>query len=468
MPSPAPSGPVTETDLLELARRVAAQARPGEQVEAYVARSRTTQVKVFGGEVESLSSAGTAGVGVRLVAAEGGGGPRQGYAWAGSLDPGVISETLAEARDNAGFGSPDEYYGLPTPEDAAPPGGVAPAGLDLWRDGLAAFPVEDKVAMALDLERAVRAGDVRIRGVRSSNFSDAAVEMALANSHGVEATSRRTVCSCTVLTMAGEGTATRTGYGYSAGRCPSELDVEEAAAMAIERTVRLLGATQPKSARLPVVFDPIVSASLIGVLTGALNGEGMLKGRSMFTGRLGEDVAGSGVTLVDDPTDPEAFGAAAFDSEGVPTRRVPLIEAGRLAAFLHNIYTGRRAGVGTTGSAVRAAFKSTPGVGPRALRLEPGPSGPEELLARAEGGLFVQSVTGLGTGASTVTGDLSVGADGLMIRGGALAEPVREITVASTLQRMLLDVEVGSDLVRLPGGAAGVTLLVPEMTMSGT
>ncbi len=188
----------------------------------------------------------------------------------------------------------------------------------------------------------------------------------------------------------------------------------------------------------------------------------------MFTGRLGQDVGAPGVSLLDDPTCPDAYGAAAHDAEGVPTRPVRLIERGRLAGFLHNVYTGRRSGAGTTGSAVRAAYKSTPGVGPRALRLEPGPLPPEELLRRAEGGLYVQSVTGLHSGASPVSGDFSVGADGLFIRGGALAEPVREVTIASTLQRMLRDVvAVGDDLEWLPGSAAGVTLAVAEMSMSG-
>ena len=116
---------------------------------------------------------------------------------------------------------------------------------------------------------------------------------------------------------------------------------------------------------------------------------------------------------------------------------------------------------------MRAAYKSTPGVGARALRLASGVSSPGELLGRAEGGLYVQSVTGMGTGASPVSGDFSVGAEGLLIRDGELAEPVREVTVASTLQRMLLELEVGADLVWLPGGAAGTTVLVPEMTMSG-
>lgn len=451
-----------EDGLLALARRVAGAARAGEQVEAYAARSRTTEVKVFGGEVESVSSATIDGVGVRVVV-----DGRQGYAWAGSLDPDIVAETLEEARDNATFGTPDDHHGFATPADASLPAGQAPVELDLWREGLAAVAADDKVALALDLERAVLGGDPRIRGVRVASYGDGATEMAVANSLGVEASARRTVASCAALALAGEGTATRTGYGWSVGREPADLDVGEAAAMAVERTVRLIGAAQPRSRRLAVVFDPLVAASLIGVVAGGLNGESVLKGRSMFAGRHGEEVAGAGVTLLDDPTNPLAYGASAYDSEGIPTRPVALIAAGRLTGFLHNVYTGRRSGAGTTGSAVRAGYKSTPGVGARALRLEPGPDGPDELLARAEGGLYVQSVSGLGTGASPVSGDFSVGAEGLMISGGELGEPVREVTVASTLQRMLGQLVAGSDLTWLPGGAAGMTLLVPEMTMSG-
>jgi len=448
--------------LLALVRKIAGEARPGEQVEAYAARSAGMEVKVFGGEVESLASENIEGVGVRVVV-----DGRQGFAWAGSLEPSVVAETLAEARDNAGFGSPDEYLGLPGPDEAADPGGFDRAALDLWRDGLVAAPADDKVALALELERAVMAADPRIRGVRTVSYGDGASQMALANSRGVEATARRTVCSISALTLAGEGVGTRTGYGFSVGREPAELDVAEAAAMAAERAVRLLGATQPKTRKLAVVFDPLVVSSILGMLSGALNGESVLKGRSMFATRLGEMVAGEHISITDDPTNPAAFGAAGYDSEGVPTRPVRLIENGKLVRFLHNVQTGRRSGAGTTGSAVRGGYTSTPGVGPRALYLEPGPASPGELLRRAEGGLYVQAITGLASGASPVTGDFSVGADGLLIRDGALAEPVREVTVASTFQRMLGELEVGNDLQWLAGGAAAVTVLVPEMAMSG-
>jgi PmbA protein len=448
-----------DISLLEIARDVAAMAKPGEQVEAYVLRSRDTDIKVFDGDVESLSVAEVDGVGVRLLVDH-----RQGYAWAGSLEPDVVAETVAEARDNAGFGTQDDALGLPERADVV---AVTAPDLDLWRDALLAVPTEDKVALALEIEAATRAADSRVRGVESASYGDGAVEIAVASSLGVEASARRTVASVASFAMAGDGEETQTGYGFSVGRTFADLDVAAAARDAAERSTRLLGARQPASRRLPVILDPLVTRSLLGLLGAALSGEAILKGRSMFLGRDGQEVAATGVTLVDDPTLPEAFGAATHDGEGVPTRRIELIVGGRLQGFLQNVYTARRSSSRTTGSAVRG-FKSTPSVGARALHLLPGAKTPSEILASVPEALYVQSVSGLHSGTDPVSGDFSVGAEGLMVRGGDLAEPVREVTIASTLQRMLLDVvEVGADLTWLPGGAAGLTLLLSDMTMSG-
>ncbi|HEV3353916.1 MAG TPA: TldD/PmbA family protein [Acidimicrobiales bacterium] len=445
-------------ELLAIAERVAAQANDREQVEAYVARTRDTDVKVFGGEVESLSSAETEGVGVRVVTDN-----RQGFAYAGSLDDDAVAEALAEARDNAGFASEDEYLGLPDPD------GVAPTELDLFRSDLANVAADDKVALALEVERATRAADSRIRGVETAEYGDAAVEAAVASSTGVRAHVRRTVCSVYAYALAGEGAETQTGYGYDVGRHPDELDVAKASSMAAERATQMLGAKQPKSRKITVVLDPLVTASFLGVLSSALSGESVLKGRSMFADRVGEVVAATSFTLTDDPTNPEAFGAAPYDSEGLATRRNELIHGGILHGFLQNTWTGRRSGTATTASAVRAGFKSTPGVGARALSLVPGDKTQEELLADVGEGLLVRSAIGLHSGANPVSGDFSVGVEGLMVRNGTLAEPVREATVASTLQRMLQDVTaIGSDLEWLPGGAAGVTVVIGDVSLSGS
>ena len=140
-----------------------------------------------------------------------------------------------------------------------------------------------------------------------------------------------------------------------------------------------------------------------------------------------------------------------------------------LRGFLHNSYTGRRCGVPSNAAAVRGGYRSTPGAGSRALRLTPGDRSQEQLMADVGEGLLVQSVTGLHSGANPISGDFSVGVEGLLVRDGAPAEPVREATIASTLQRMLLDlVAVGGDVEWLPGGAAGLTLVIGDVQLSGS
>ncbi len=450
---------MSRDDLLEIARGVARAAREGEQVEAYVVRTRDTDVEVFDGEVESLTTASVEGVGIRVIA-----GQRQGLAWAGSLAKDVIEDTLKEARDNAGFGEPDEWYGLASPADV---NGATPPALDLWREELVSVPTEEKVRIALDLERATKAADPRIRNVESASYGDALAESALANSLGVESYTRRTTCSASAVALADDGSGTQSGYGFVAGRTLSDLDLESIPRDAATRACRLLGAKPVPGRRIAVILDPLVTRSVLGVLSSAFNGESMLKGRSLFAGRVGEKIGAPFIQLVDDPTDARALGASQFDGDGIPTRRNALIVDGVMQGFLHNVYTGRRSGSGTTASATRG-IGSTPGVGVRALRLEPGPRSPEEIMSLVGEALYVQSVSGLHSGTNPISGDFSVGADGLMVRDGAFAEPVREITIASTLQRMLLDItEVGNDLTFLPGAVAGMTVLVGEMTMSG-
>ena len=252
------------------------------------------------------------------------------------------------------------------------------------------------------------------------------------------------------------------------GRAPLDLDLEAAASDAVDRATRLLGAKKAKSAKLTAVLDRRVTATLLGVLSGTLSGEEVAKGRSLFEGRVGETVGVGELTLVDDPTNPLAYGASRHDSEGLACRRNSLIAQGELKGFLYDTYAGRLAGTASTGSAVRGGFRTTPGVGARALSLLPGDHDQTEIIAKVSEGFLVQSITGVHSGVNRVSGDFSVGAQGLMIRGGELAEPVREVTIASTIQRMLQHVvEVGSDVEWLPGSATGVTLAIDDVAMSG-
>jgi PmbA protein len=445
-----------DVDLIELGRKVAGQAATGEQVEAFVSRGRTTSVRVHGGEIESLTQAASAGLGVRVVR-----DGRQGFAWAGSLDDDVVAGVLAEARDNAAYAEPDEWVGL------AEPDGVTPPPLDLWRDGLESLPTERKVALALELEAAVRAGDPRIVGVRTARWGDGSGESAVVTSTGIEAWGRSTSCSLSVSAIAEHGGDTKTGAGVSVGRSPDEVTVEEAATDAVDRATRLLGAVQPASGVVALVLEPRMAATLLGIVGGMLSGEMVLKGRSPFAERAGEAIASPLLTLVDDPTDPASLASDTHDGEGLATRRLPLIDAGVLQGFLHNTYTARRAGTVSTASALRG-YRSTPGAGPQALALAPGEGSLDELIAGVDRGVLVRSMSGLHSGVNATSGDFSVGVEGLLIRDGQLAEPVREATIASTIQRLLLDVRaVGGEREWTPGGTAASPLVIDDVTLSG-
>jgi PmbA protein len=452
--------PAAGTDgLLELADRVAGWARTGEDLEVYVARGDETEIRAYDGEVESLTSATSAGIGIRVVTDH-----RLGFAWAGSLEGSVPEETLAEARDNAVFATADEHVGLAVPD------GVDPVDLDLWDDRLGSVPTTDKVELALGLEAAARAADPRIRQVDHADYGDGSVEVALVSTTGIRASSRKTSGYLSVGVIAGEGDASQTGSGFSVGRGFDGLDPDKAATDAVTRAVRMLGATKGPSQRTTVVFDRRVATTLLSVVSSALSGEAVIKGRSFFAGRVGESVGDGALTLVDDPTDRRAYGASSYDAEGLACRRNVLIDGGVLRAFLYDTVSASRAGVSSTGSAVRGGFSGTPAPGCRALTLAPGREGYDEdgVLAMVGEGLFVQSLTGVHSGVNPISGDFSVGAEGLMIRDGRLAEPVREITVASTLQRMLQSVlAIGADVEWLPGIAAGQTLAVGDMHVSG-
>ena len=444
-------------DLVELARSLVQRGAPGEQVEVLLGRSSSTSVRVYDGAVESLTSADTSGAGIRIIR-----DGRLGFAHCGSLDPVVLAETLTEARDNAAFGEPDEYNGLAVPD------GVPVVERDAWAEQVLSFPPERKVELALELERRVKAADPRITGARTTAYGDAWGESVIVTSAGIERSDRGASCSIATQPLATDAGETQTGFGHDAGRDPLELDLERVAAEAAERATRLLGATKPASGRMTILLEPRLALTLLGIVSGMVCADAVQRGRSPFADRLGEAIASPLLNLVDDPTRVESLGSEEFDGEGLACRRNELIVDGVLTGFLHDSYTARRAGAASTASAVRGT-RSLPGVGAQLLVMDPGERTFDELVASIDHGLIVNSFAGMHSGVNAVSGDFSVGADGLEVRGGEIVGPVRELTVASTLQRMLLDIrEVGGDAEWLTSGHRACSLVIDDVSISGS
>lgn len=445
------------TDLADLARSILAGASDTEAVEVCVGRAVETEVRVHGGAVESLTVAESHGVGVRVIV-----DGREGLAHAGSFDDDVVRGLLAEARDNAAFSQPDDRVGLAVPD------GVAVVPVDRWDTTVESTPVDDKIALAIDLEAAVLAADPRVRGVRTSIYGDTRRETAVASTLGIDAHSSATTAalSTSVLVDDVDG-GTRTGGAVDAARGPTALDGAKVADLAVRRGLQLLGAGPPTTGRPLVVLEPRFAATVLALVAGMLSGERVVKGRTPFADRVGHDIAAAAVTLFDDPTAATSLGAAATDGEGLACRPVPLITSGVLEGFLHDSRSARGLGVASTGSALRSV-RGTPSPGHRALHVGAGVGDLDAFVAEIDDGLLVASLQGLHSGVNAVSGDFSVGVEGVRIRDGALAEPIREGTLAGAIPRMLLDVErVGADLEPQPGGSIVPSLVLSGLTLGG-
>jgi PmbA protein len=444
-------------DLTDLCAAAVEAAGDDEAVEAYAEESRHTEASALRGEVEGLTFAESRGVGIRLIA-----GGRLGYAWAADPSLEEVREAVGRARENAELAEPDEHNVLPAFEPAEP----MP---ELFSADQAEIPAERKVSLALDLERRAISLDPRSTKVDLAQVGDAVSRAAIASTTGVVAEYARTDAWCVCVAIANEADDTQTGFSFTIARGVDDLGWEAIASEAVDRAVRLLGAEKPATARIPVLLDPFAAMSFLGVLAGALSAEAVQKGRSLFATMQGQAIGSPLFTLVDDGRVAAGPAARPFDDEGVPSGRTELFTAGALNGFLHDTYTAHRAGGGqrSTGNAKRAGYRSAPGVGTSNFFLEAGATPVPELLAAAEGGVLIQDVSGVHSGANPISGEFSVGATGLRIAGGEPGEPLREMTVASTLPEMLAGITgVGDDL-RFFSSVGTPSILIGEMTLAG-
>ncbi|MGE5409138.1 MAG: TldD/PmbA family protein [Syntrophothermus sp.] len=447
--------------LSAIAHRVveAALAAGAGEAEAYVSRDSGREVRVHGGEVESLSAATQAGVGVRAWI-----GHRVGYAYGTDLGEDGVAAIAARAAAAAEVADEDEF--------AAPPGPVEFEAIAGLSDPRLATATADRVAeLALAVERAALAADPRVAGVEQAVYADSAERVAIASSTGVAGEYESSSCFAYLQALAEGDGGRETGLGFGLGRGPDDLDAEAIGREGAERALTMIGASKPPSRACPVVLDPTVAASFAALVGGGLGASAVQRGRSPFADRLGEQLASAAFVLHDDGREPAGAASAPFDGEGVPRRRTSLVEDGRLLAFLYDTYTANRGGAASTGSAARAGYRSLPSVSPSNLIVAPGELAFEGLVAAAGDGVYVTDVAGLHSGVNPVTGIFSVGASGRAIRDGALAEPLREFTIAGDLVALLGAVSAaGSEARWVPFGGSVCTppLLIGELAVSGS
>ncbi|HVI10555.1 MAG TPA: TldD/PmbA family protein [Candidatus Binatia bacterium] len=451
--------PQMATDLKSLAQDVVRQAMKGgaTAAECVVREGDEFSTLVRLGQVETLKESGSRSIGVRVFR-----GQRAASTHSSDFSREALDRMVNSALELSKITSEDPFGGIPEPDQL----GQLEGDLDLYHEDVYSLLGADRIDYARRAEKAALDFDPRIKNSEGGSFDAATGHKVLANSHGFVGEYRRSYCSVAAVPIAQtDDGAMQRDYWFSVARTLRKLESpEQVGKVAAERTLRRLGARKAKTAQVPVVFDPMVAASILEHIFEGVNGDSVYRGASFLAGKLGQKIAAENVTIVDDGTIAGGFGTSPFDGEGVPTRRTVVVERGVLASYLLNTYTAKKLGLRTTGNASRG-LAGTPGIGPGNYFLQPGPRTPKQLIGDIKEGLYVTEF--LGHGANLVTGDYSRGASGLWISGGEFAYPVEEITVAGNLKEMFFNIsEVASDL-EFRGSVAAPTLRIDGLTVGG-
>ena len=441
------------TDYLSLLSDLIARARAAgaDAADAVLAAGTSLSVARRLGQTEHIERAEGRDLGLRVFL-----GQRAAMVSSSSVDPAGFQVLAERAIAMARVVPEDRYAGLA--DTARPP---APDNLD--QDD----PTEPS-AEAL-IERASRAEEaaMAVPGVTNSEGADAGFgrsEVVLVTSAGFAGRRTGTSHSISATALAGTGTGMQRDYDYHSTAHLSDLDdPTEIGRSAGERVIRRMNPARPRTAKLPVVFDPRVAGSLIGHLTGAINGASIARGTSFLKEKMGQRIFGPGIFIHDDPRRVRGPRSKVFDGEGTPTKARALIEDGILTTWLLDSRSARQLGLVSTGHAARGTG-GPPSPSATNLYLAAGTITPTELMADIKLGLYVTEMIGMGV--NGLTGDYSRGAAGFMIRDGVLAEPVAEITVAANLIDMFASLTPANDL-RLRRGTDSPTVRIEGMTMAG-
>lgn len=431
----------------------AARAAGADAADAMYVASTELSVQRRLGRIEHLERSESRDLGLRVFL-----GQRSAVVSTTGLDPAGFADLAEQALAMARVVPDDPFSVMP---DATGRSGDA-TELDLVDD------VEPEVATLTGRAAAAEDAALAVAGITNSEGGSASwsrAEVILATSAGFLGRYARTGHGVSVTVVAGSGTGMQRDYDYSSAIHAADLDDPAALGhSAAERALARLDPARPATARLPVVYDPRVSASLIGHLAGAVSGASVARGTSFLKDRMGERVFPVGIEIIDDPRRVRGRSSRPFDGEGVATARLALVEDGVLRHWILDGRSARQLGLATTGAAGRGT-SGVPYPTTSNLYMAPGPLSPAELMADIKLGLYVTELIGMGV--NGLTGDYSRGAAGFMIRDGAIAEPVAEITIAGRLQDMFAHLVPANDL-RFRRGTDAPTIRVEGMTMAGS
>ncbi|MCX8164109.1 MAG: TldD/PmbA family protein [Aquificaceae bacterium] len=425
----------------------------GYEYEVYVEKRRKTTVESSDETLENLIKSEDAGIGIRVFKDK-----KMGFSYTTDLTESSLKDCVRFAMQACNVTPEDEGFSV---------GNCKSWGtLDTYYDKEGVEkPVEEKIELVIDLERRAKSLDSRVRGVRKTSLKEIELEVMCFNSCQLYYTYRGTWYTSMIAVLTEEDGDQSISYEFVGSRRLSELPLQEMLQEVVFKATATLKPSSIHTKKMPIILYRDASAMILEAFSPLFLGDYLVKGKTFLKGMEGEPIFSEKLTIVDDGSMKGGFLSLPVDAEGHPTKKNVLVEKGRFIGFLHSTYTALKSGANPTGNSVRDSFKSPPSSGITNLYIEPGEYSLEEMLQKDEV-FLITDLMGLHT-VDPVSGNFSLGASGIIYRGGKREKSVRGVVIGGNIKELWgAVVEVGKDL-RFYGNTGSPSLYIENITVGG-
>lgn len=405
------------------------------EYEIYYSERKSFSVNIYKEQIEKYQNSETSGFGFRGIY-----NGKMGYYYSETVDESIIPEVISTAKINAKLLENDEKEFIYEGSSKYP-------DLDLYNTNLNKLTANDKIDLALKMEKAAYTYDKRITAVNTSLINTGDSSVYIANSKGMELSDKQNYAVAYIGIMAQENNSIKESGEIWIGNDISSFNPIELANTAGKKVINSLCGTSVKSNTYKTIIKNEVVADMLQVFSSAFLADNVQKGFSLLSGKLGEKVYSSKITICDYPLLDNGYATTPFDSEGVASYNKNVVENGILKTYLYNLKTANKDGVQSTGNGFKSSFRGTVGVRTTNFFIQNGITEFEDLLSDINNGLLITDVAGLHSGANSISGDFSLAAEGFLIENGKITAPVEQITIAGNFYNLLSDVkDIGNDL----------------------
>jgi len=404
------------------------------ELELYYEKNNSLIIALYEGDVDEYNSEEVQGASVR-----GRYKGKTGYAYTEKLDEDSIQFLLKNAKENAELieNEPEEFFTEQATYEEA----------EFYSPDIEKVSPEEMIELLKDVEKKIFAQDSRVTKIDALGVRKVMMEKGIFHNEGLTLNERNNFLMIMVSVLVQENDELKSGMDFKVTKDFKTLDADDVAKEVVENALSYLGEQRYPNKNYPVVLKNTAAASLLSTFASSFSAQAVQDNQSRLKDKLSETIAATQVTLIDDPFLKDGVLSSTFDSEGVPTSKHTIVDAGKLQTYFHNLKTVKKDGVASTGHARRESYKDAIEVGPSNFYVEPAKMSYEEQYVDLEEGIIITGLAGLHSGANQISGDFSLAADGYYVENGEIVGPTKQMTVAGNFFDLLKDVEkVGNDL----------------------